>query len=256
LLGLWSLLHAAQWLAELPRWSRGSAAGWDLQRLRRGIKGRSKLIAELYSPVGMQILALVLGLAAIGLLALPIGPGSVPLLAVALTLTLLLALRSVPDGADKMATVVAGGALLQALGLTLDNRTLVLAGALWTGGQLAIAYFAAGASKLVLADWRSGAAPRAALSSYMWGSRLSAWAVRKPGAALVLAWTVMLLETLFPLALLLPTPWLIAVLGGFLLFHWVIAVVMGLNTYPWAFLAAYPAAIWLGQWLRAALGLG
>jgi hypothetical protein len=256
LLGLWSLLHAAQWLADLARWRAGSATGWDLQGLRKGIKGRSALIAALYDERGLGFLALLLGLVGLALVALPLGPVTPPLLAAALVLALLLGQRSIPDGADKIATVVASGSLLQSLGLALDNATLVLAGALWTGGQLTIAYFAAGVSKVILADWRSGAAPRAALGSYMWGNRLSAWGVNLPGGAVLLAWSVMLLEMLFPLALLLPSPWLAAVLGCFFLFHAAIALVMGLNTYPIAFLAAYPSAIWLGQWLRAVTGLG
>jgi hypothetical protein len=257
LFGVWGLLHAAHWLADLPRWRDGSAAGWDLQRLRKGIKGRSALVALLYNERGMALLAVLVGLFGLALLALPLGPVTPLLLAVALVLALLFGQRTIPDGADKMATVVASGCLLQSLGLALNNATLVLAGALWTGGQLTIAYFAAGASKVILADWRSGAAPRAALGSYMWGNRLSAWGVNLPGGAFVLAWTVMLLEMLFPLALLLlPTPWLAAVLGCFFLFHAAIALVMGLSTYPIAFLAAYPSTIWLGQWLRAASGLG
>lgn len=255
LLGLFGLLRGAQWLADLPRWAAGGALGWDLQGLRKGLKGRSVLLARAYGLAGLRILAILLMLDSALLLALPLGAITIALLAVALVLILLLAQRSIPDGSDKMATVVASGALLQVLGLQFGNHTLILAGALWTGGQLTIAYFAAGASKLVLADWRRGVAPRAALSSYMWGSKLSAWGVSKPGAAFVLGWTVMLLETLFPLALLLPAPWLMVVLAGFFLFHAVIALVMGLNTYPWAFLAAYPATIWLGQALRAALAL-
>lgn len=255
LLGLWSLLHAAQWLADLPHWRTGSAIGWDLQGLRKGIKGRSGWVAVLYRESGLRVLAVLLGLAGLLLVVLPLGPLSLPLLAATLGLAILLGQRSIPDGADKMAIVVASGAVLQALGFVLGNSTLVLAGALWTGGQLTIAYFAAGVSKVMLADWRSGVSPRAALGSYMWGSRLSAWGVNLPGAAVLLAWTVMLLEMLFPLALLLPSQGLVMVLACFFLFHAVIALVMGLNTYPLAFLAAYPATIWLGQWLRGALCL-
>ncbi|MFM5949985.1 MAG: hypothetical protein ACKOPM_12300 [Novosphingobium sp.] len=256
LLGLWGLLHAAQWLVDLPNWRAGSALGWDLQGLRKGIKGRSALFAALVGERGLRLLAALLALVGLLLVVLPLGPLSPPLLAGALALAVLLGQRTIPDGADKMAMVVASGALLQALGFALENAALVLAGALWTGGQLTIAYFAAGASKVILADWRSGAAPRAALDSYMWGNRLSAWGVNLPGGAIALAWTVMVFEMLFPLALLLPTGGLIAVLTCFFLFHAAIALVMGLNTYPLAFLAAYPSAIWLGQWLRGAIGLG
>jgi hypothetical protein len=62
-------------------------------------------------------------------------------------------------------------------------------------------------------------------------------------------------EVLFPFALLLPPEGLAAVLGLFLLFHLTIAAAMGLNTYPLAFVAAYPATLMLGQWLRVQLGI-
>lgn len=255
LLGLWSMLHAAQWLADLPRWATGSALGWDLQGLRAGIKGGSAVIAWLYESEGLKALAILLMFDGVMLLVLPIGWQTVAMLCLAWILIQLLAQRAIADAADKMASVVASGAVLQTLGTLISNQTLIQAGALWTGGQLTIAYFASGASKLVLRDWRTGAAPRAALSSYMWGNRFSARGIALPGAALTLAWMVMALEVLFPLALLLPTPGLEVVLGCFLLFHLTIALVMGLNSYVLAFLAAYPAAILLGQWLRQALGL-
>lgn len=255
LLGLWGLLHAAQWLADLRHWRRGQALGWDLQGLRRGARGRSAVLARLYDADGLRVLALLLALVSLVLIALPIRPASTLAILLYLGLIQLLAQRGLADGADKIAVVAASGALLQALGLALSQPVLVLAGGLWAGGQLTIAYFAAGASKLLLRDWRSGAAPRAALTSYMWGSRWSAAATGIKGVAPVLGWTVMLCEVLFPLALLAPLPWLLAALTCFFVFHAAIALVMGLNTYPPAFLAAYPATIWLSQWLRAALDL-
>ena len=71
--------------------------------------------------------------------------------------------------------------------------------------------------------------------------------------SLVLSWGVMLAEALFPLALLGPAPVLWGALGLFLLFHWATAWAMGLNTYPWAFSAAFPAALLLGDVVRAHL---
>lgn len=255
LLGLWGMLKAGQWFADLRRWGPGQALGWDLQSLRKGSRPGTALLGWLYSQTGLGLLSASLALTGMALVAAPLGPYSGVLLAAGVGLIQLLARRSGSDGADKIATIAASGALLQALGLTLGNDVLVLAGGLWTGGQLTLAYFAAGASKLILADWRSGAAPRAALTSYMWGNRWSALAMRRAGVARALAWAVMLSEALFPLALLAPLPWLLAALAGMLLLHAGIAVVMGLNTYPLAFLAAYPAVIWLSQWLRTGLGI-
>ena len=258
LLGIWGLLNAAQWIADLTQWRGGSALGWDLQRLRRGRIVQSRLIAAIFAPTGLAIVAAVQLLVSAVLIALPLA-GAIPsafLMGCFAAVTLTLALRAGPDGADKMALVVTSGALLQAIGIHCNEPRLTLAGVLWTGGQLTIAYFAAGASKLLLAPWRSGTALSAALSSYMWGHRWSAAVVRQHRLAWLLAWLIMLIEVAFPLALLAPTAWLVAVLAGFLLFHLAIAVTMGLNLYPGAFIAAYPSVLLLAQWLRGALGLG
>jgi len=79
---------------------------------------------------------------------------TIPVLGCFAVAMLLLALRSGSDGADRMAKVVATGALLRSFGASYGAQQLVLAGVSWTGGQLTLAYFASGASKLLLAPWR------------------------------------------------------------------------------------------------------
>ena len=94
---------------------------------------------------------------------------------------------------------------------------------------------------------------RKALSSYIWGHRLPANLLRSNALALTLAWAVMLGEALFPLALLAPPEVLAAALGTMFLFHLATALFMGLNTYPWGFVTAYPAVFALSLWLRGLL---
>ncbi len=253
LLGLWGVLHALQWFADLRHWRDGSALGWDLQRLRKSRALRSSTVAVIYGDSGLPVLIAGLLMASLGLLVLPLMLLTLALLAVFLLAVLALAQRSFADGADKMAMAVASGALLQNMGLAVGSDQLVLAGCLWTGGQLTLAYFAAGASKLLLAGWQNGTVPRQALRSYAWGQPWTAALVSKTGASLVLGWLIMGSETLFPLALFAPAPVLYVALAGMFLLHLTIAAVMGLNTYPWAFLAAYPSVLFLGQWLATTL---
>ena len=255
LIGIWGLLSATQWLFDLHRWRDGGALGWDLHQVRRSRLLRSGLMSRLYASSGLRGVTIVQCATSVALILS--GPSLVTLvwLAVFGLATMLLSLRAGPDGADKMMLVVVTGVLLQIMGRALDNPQLLLAGVLWTGGQLSIAYFASGASKLLLPQWRSGEAVAAALSSHTAGNRWSAQLVSKPRAALVLAWGIILVEALFPLALFAPPPVFLTVLTGFFLFHMAIAIVMGLNSYPWAFLAAYPSAIMLNLWLGSALGL-
>lgn len=251
-LGGWGELVAAQGLADRARWRDEAALGWPLQRLRHGRWTKLPGLDAVWSQPGLAGLLLVQLVSGLALIAAPAAPVFV-LFGLA---TLLAGLRFGPNGADKIALVAASGAALQAFGLAFAMPRLWLAGVLWSGGQLAIAYFAAGASKLALAPWRSGAALRGALSSYAYGHRWAAASLRGAAPAATLAWAIMLAEVLFPLALLLPEPGLALVLGGFFALHLAIAVTMGLNTYPWAFLAAYPSALLLGQTLRGVLGWG
>ena len=255
LLGIWGILSSVQWLADMPHWQDGRALGWDLQRLRRGKLFRSRRIAILFAPRGLTALACLQISISVALIVLPITFATTALLGCFALTTLLLALRAGLDGADKMVMVVATGALLQSVGIWSGEQRLFLAGELWTGGQLTIAYFASGASKLLLAPWRQGEALGAVLGSFTWGHRWAAPIVRNRRITKYLAWTIMLVELFFPLTLMAPFGWLCAVLVGFLMFHLAIAVTMGLNHYSWAFLAAYPSVLLVGQWLRSALGL-
>ncbi len=253
LIGLWGVLNAAIWLVDAPRWAEGGALGWDLQRLRRGRLMRSDVVASLYSPQGLRALATALLLASLGLLALPLLPLTLPLLAIVALSQLALSLRGGADGADKIALVAATGLFLQVAGLDTVLEGFFLAGVLWTGGQLAIAYFAAGASKAMLAPWRNGQAVRGALTSYTAGHRWAAALLRDNRVALTLGWAIILAEIAFPLALFAPLPVMLAALAAMALLHLGIAIIMGLNTYPWAFLAAYPSTLLLHQWINGTL---
>lgn len=263
LLGFWGFVHALQWLVDLSNWRDGGALGWDLHQLRRSrvlsrlgmARPFAALLSVVFSSVGMTVLAASVLAVSIALMFNPSHAQAIGLLSYFWISVLLLALRSQSDGADKIALVVAAGLALQALGGWSGNSRLELAGVLWVGGQLTIAYFASGVSKLRLAPWRNGQALKGALSSYMWGNRFSATLVGRPRRTLIMAWTIMLVEAIFPLALVAPLPWLCGALGMFFAFHLGIAWVMGLNTYPWAFLAAYPSVLVLSQSLRSASGM-
>lgn len=254
LLGGWALLDGAQWLSDARHWGSGSPLGWDLHRWQGRPWWRWSVFTALYSARGLA----AMGLLQAGAGAWLVAGGPLPGLALAVVglIGAAQALRGVGKGADKMALVVVTGTLLHLAGLRWHLPALVLAGVAWTGGQLTLAYAASGWSKLARPSWRDGEVLTRALTSYSWGAGWIVQLVRMPKLAPVMAWAIMLAEALFPLALLLPAPLLAAVLTGFGLFHVAIALVLGLNTYPLAFVAAYPATMLLGAWLRAHLGLG
>jgi hypothetical protein len=111
--------------------------------------------------------------------------------------------------------------------------------------QSALAYFTAGYAKLVSPIWRSGSAIPGISSTRMYGS---AWASRfvhgRGWFCVGLAWSIILAECLFPLALIVPLPFALALLVAGAVFHIMSGVVMGLNTFIWSFLATYPAILW------------
>jgi hypothetical protein len=62
-----------------------------------------------------------------------------------------------------------------------------------------------------------------------------------------LAWSVIVLETLFPLCVIVHPPlfWVFLLWG--LGFHIFCAFFMGLNNFVWAFVATYPALLFVRQ---------
>jgi hypothetical protein len=253
LLGGFAILTGAGWLANARQWSSGGPLGRDLHRWRSARWVRFGMFDLLHDGRGLAVLGLVQMLIGIWLVLLPRQP------LIALTALGLIAaaqaLRGAGDGADKMAMVVISGCLLQEIGKATGQTALIFAGVLWIGGHLTLAYATAGFSKLRHSVWRDGIAIQGALNSYTNGCGWAARLVDAATSAKLLAWVVMLLEVLFPLALLLPASGLAIVLGFFVLLHLTIAAAMGLHTYPLAFAAAYPSTLLLGQWVRAAVGI-
>ena len=115
--------------------------------------------------------------------------------------------------------------------------------------QLVASYFFAGWVKVVNPAWRSGEALRDvfAFSAYPVSESLRGWA-RWPRLMRAMAWGVMLLELVFPLALLHAYA-LWAALALAALFHLANALLFGLNRFLWTWLAAYPALLWFQQQL-------
>lgn len=251
LLGLWGMLNAAQWIVSARKWRAGIALGWDLQGLRASRLYKGRWLSWFFSSPVFALIPVLQFCASLFLCLLPIGwTACAALIVIALTNTVLI-LRSSADGADKMAMVVTYGLLLQMLGAICVQPLLSFAGVLWVGGQLTVCYATSGVGKLILSDWRNAKAPKNALSSYSYGNQTTFMVLRYRAIAMMLAWGIMTVEALFPLALLAPLPVLMAALGLMALLHLSVAFAMGLNTYVFAFIAAYPSVLQLAQALRS-----
>ena len=154
------------------------------------------------------------------------------------------------DGSDQMLSIISVTFLIC---VTPFGTPLSLEIGLWfIALQSCLAYFSAGIAKVISPKWRSGEAVYAVLNTGSYGVQFLGQFLRsRTKIKLFLSWTVILMEILFPLVLILPYPlqWLILVWG--IGFHLANAIFMGLNTFLWAFIATYPAILFVSNHLKA-----
>ena len=118
-----------------------------------------------------------------------------------------------------------------------------------------LAYVMAGLDKLKSPLWRDGTR---LLQIYRDGNHRFPWIGNLMHRRLVLAaagaWSVTLLELLFPLCLVLPPAGFWIFIAGGLLFHAMIAFTMGLHGFWWGFTATYPGVYFAHACIVAWLG--
>jgi hypothetical protein len=149
-------------------------------------------------------------------------------------------------GSDSMFFQVQLGLLAGSFGFL--NPLLPKIGLGWIAAQGVLSYFLAGFSKFRNVRWRNGAAMRSLIVSegaYVIFQPVRVLA-RSPAACVLIGWSVLVFELMFPLVLVLPMEGrLVLVCLGFA-FHTVNAVVLGLNRFVWAWSATYPAVLYFG----------
>lgn len=153
-------------------------------------------------------------------------------------------------GADQMLKI-----LFVASGLSLSSGSplMMQAGLSFIAAQLCLAYATSGWIRIFEPAWTNGTALATVLRQHNYGN-LHAWrlVVRYPRLASSASKLVLLFECSFPLALVfLPPPVFLAYVSFGVLFHTANAVLLGLNIFVWAFVAAYPAALWVNGLLHS-----
>jgi hypothetical protein len=142
------------------------------------------------------------------------------------------------DGAEQLTVIVMIAAILAFVPVVSADRSALAVA--FIAGQAVLAYVTAGVAKLRSPVWRGGDALAGILATYGHGN---AWAARllnaRPKLGLALGWSVMLFEVLFPFLLLGPDAVAVSATMIGVAFHLACAVLMGLNSFPWAFLATY-----------------
>lgn len=243
-------LSAAQLLVNLQLFAPNAALDWESVRARHLIAKTPAARLNSFGPklVGALCLAKMLG--SVGIAGAVItGALLLPWTALVVGTTLLMAVRA-PEllvAADHISNIVVVAILLGLLG-SADAMTTALG---FIGLQACVVYVTAGVAKLRNPHWRNGAYIAGMVSTRTFGNR---WIARTvlglPAGSFVAAWLVILLETLFPLVLVLPTDLAIAGLIAMTCFHATAAAIMGFNLFFFAFPATFPAVLFLNLQLR------
>lgn len=159
--------------------------------------------------------------------------------------TALLRARQRPgaDGADQTAFCVHALNTVARMG---ERDPAVVDAALWASALQSVgSYAVSGWLKAGSASWRAGRALPGMLRTASYGEpRAYRLATRYPRAARMLSHGVVALESAMPLAYAVGGRAAPALLGGAAALHAGNAALIGLNRFPWAFGATYPAVLY------------
>jgi hypothetical protein len=153
------------------------------------------------------------------------------------------------DGSDQMFAILA---LVLLLCVHPWSTPFQLTAGLWfIATQSVLSYCAAGIAKVASAQWRSGEAVYRIFNTGSYGvGFVGQFLSSHQRMSYLLSAGVMVFETLFPLCLVLPFEFTLIFLGWGFLFHLLNAMIMGLNTFLAAFVATYPAVIFVSNQIR------
>lgn len=148
------------------------------------------------------------------------------------------------DGSDAIALIIVTALAIASLypsGDIIRRAALV-----FIAGQTVLAYVTAGIFKLMSPTWMQGDALVKVISVETYGSPWLARHLQKyPRFSKLANWGVVFAESAFFVVLFFPPEILLVCLALGVCFHLACGLVMGLNTFVWAFLAGYPAIIWV-----------
>ena len=232
----------------------GPQGVWTYAIGRDDLAHASKPVQNLFTFLAREdvwLLHLVLRLLAA--LVLIIDGSSLPLVGFLFAGTLVILIRwrgAFNGGSDFMTIVVLSGLLIAMLvGASGDSELGWRAGMIYIAIHAASSYFISGGIKLLNPEWRSGEALALFLDGGIYGplSRLSLYWLRP--VAMLCSWAFIVWECLVPLAFFDAELAVIycAVAG---LFHFLVFWYFGLNRFVFAWLASFPAIIYVASQLN------
>lgn len=152
-------------------------------------------------------------------------------------------------GSDFMTMIVLTGLLIAHIAQLFVGPALAWKAGLWYITIHAItSYFISGTIKLLHREWRNGRVLTYFLDGGLYGPLAANSVLRRPGVAMLAAWSFIVWECLFPLALAGPA-WATLWCCGAAVFHVLVFRFFGLNRFFWAWCASFPAIIYCSaQW--------
>jgi hypothetical protein len=243
-----------------PEFDSGGIFSWKIHRLEWGFffqKGSvGQVLNLIYSKEGLIVSMTARLVCLVMLFFVPLKTYSFTIyIGITVLITLIFWARQSfgGDGSDQMFSIIAITLLLC---VNPFGTSFSLESGLWfIALQSCLSYFAAGIAKLISPKWRSGEAVYAILNTGSYGVEfLGQFLASRTKVKLLLSWTVIAMEILFPLVLILPSPFQWLFLGWGFSFHLANAIFMGLNTFLWAFVATYPAILFVSTYLKNLVG--
>jgi hypothetical protein len=246
--GFGVVLEALQYVSLQHLFQESQMWSWSVLKHRQSWLHGSDLLARFWDRVlGYPGIVVLLGVRVVAGLLLLLSSGALGLQVLGLsaaffTRALLDMRHRFMVGAENMLKIVIGALVL---GHLSPHDPVLLEACLWgIALQSCWSYCANGWIKWHSSAWRCGDAMQLVAESKLYGSkRLSAllqvWPVLTKG----FTWSAMILETAFPLVLVLGKPACWFFLGWGVVFHTFNAIFIGLNTFVPSFLVTYPA-IW------------
>lgn len=147
------------------------------------------------------------------------------------------------DGSDQLSFLVQSTAAIARIG---DNDRRLESGLMFLSSQVALSYLTSGAVKMVSRTWRSGEALPGVLRTRTYGdAKLFQFLDSNPRISKTIAHSVLAAEICFPLVYVMPRKPALAAVTTMGVFHIANARYMGLARFVWAFLATYPAVVYV-----------
>jgi hypothetical protein len=252
------VISTMEYLARPVRFSDAGLFNWSISRTRTLLTFKGPLAATLdvlfRYPNVLWLLALRLVLAiSLYFSSRPVAVGVMCAGIFATSALLNFRNRLGTDGADQIVKITFAALALASFGDSLALQKICL----WFITLMAVlSYVTSGLTKLRIAGWRSGGHLSSVFSTVDYCHRTVGRTLSKnPRFTRMAAGMIIGAECSYPMVFVLPYPmyypWIVAGLA----FHAGAAVFMGLNTFFWAYLAAYPAIVYCVTVSSAALWL-